>query len=121
MNVIVLQHVAVEHPGVFRDFFREDGLGVHTVELDEAEPIPNLEPFNVMVGMGGPQDVWEEDRQPWLRGEKEAIRNFVEEMKRPYLGICLGHQLLADALGGRVSKIARSRSHAHIQDISGRG
>jgi anthranilate/para-aminobenzoate synthase component II len=44
-----------------------------------------------MVGMGGPQDVWEEDRHPWLRGEKEAIRNFVEEMKRPYLGICLGH------------------------------
>ena len=103
MNVIVLQHVAVEHPGVFRDFFREDGLEVHTVELDEGELIPNLEPFNVMVVMGGPQDVWEEARHPWLRGEKEAIRKFVEEMKRPYLGICLGHQLLADAIGGRVS------------------
>jgi GMP synthase-like glutamine amidotransferase len=48
-----------------------------------------------MIVMGGPQDVWEEDQYPWMRTEKAAIRTFVMDMRRPYLGLCLGHQLLA--------------------------
>lgn len=102
MNVLILQHVAVEHPGILLDFFREDGFRWTTVELDEGETIPELHPFDLMLVMGGPQDVWQEDQYPWLRQEKAAIRKFVVEMQRPYLGICLGHQLLADATGGRV-------------------
>ena len=42
MNVIVLQHVAVEHPGIFRSFFREDGARLHAVELDEGESVPPI-------------------------------------------------------------------------------
>lgn len=103
MNLLVLQHAEVEHPGIFSNFFNEDGLQIRTVELDRGESIPQLDPFDVMVVMGGPQDVWQEDEYPWLRPEKEAIRKFVTELKRPYLGICLGHQLLADALGGKVA------------------
>ncbi len=103
MRILVLQHVAVEHPGVLRDYFRRDAITWDTVELDQGDAIPPLEPYDMMLVMGGPQDVWQEAEHPWLVMEKAAIRRFVVDMKRPYLGICLGHQLLAAALGGTVA------------------
>jgi GMP synthase-like glutamine amidotransferase len=105
-DVLVFQHVAVEHPGILRDFLREDGLTWRAVELDLGEPIPDLADFRALVVMGGPMDVWEEDLHPWLRAEKAAIRAAFER-RMPVLGICLGHQLLAEALGGEVGLASR--------------
>jgi GMP synthase-like glutamine amidotransferase len=99
-RILVFQHIACEHPGIFRDFLREDGIAWDAVELDEGEAIPDLRAYDALWVMGGPMDVWQEAEHSWLRAEKDAIRAAVEVHKKPYLGFCLGHQLLAAALGG---------------------
>ncbi len=102
MHILVLQHVRVEHPGIFRSFLGEDGHSWDAVELDEGEAIPPLDGYDGLWVMGGPMDVWQEDAHPWLREEKRFVREAVEEKGMPFLGLCLGHQLLAEALGGTV-------------------
>lgn len=64
----------VEHPGAFREFWTAHGRTWHAVELDAGQPIPELEDFELMVSMGGPMDVWQETKHPWLVAEKAAIR-----------------------------------------------
>lgn len=103
LNLLIFQHASSENPGSFCELFREDGLTLHTVELDRGDTVPDLDPFDFLLVMGGPQDVWQEDEYPWLKDEKAAIRKFVVDMQKPYLGICLGHQLLAEAIGGKVA------------------
>jgi GMP synthase-like glutamine amidotransferase len=104
MKILVLQHEACEHPGEFRRFLAEDGHDWVPVELDAGEVPPALDGFDALWVMGGPMDVWEEDRHPWLVGEKALIREAVEGRGMPFLGLCLGHQLLACALGGECAK-----------------
>jgi GMP synthase-like glutamine amidotransferase len=108
MRILVFQHVAIEHPAIFRDFLAEDGIAWDAVELDEGAPIPGLAGYDQLWVMGGPMDVWEEDSNPWLVAEKRAIREAVIDRRMPYLGFCLGHQLLAASLGGRVGKAAKA-------------
>ncbi len=107
MHFVIFQHIACEHPGVFRRFFAEDGIATTAIELDEGDRIPDLSSFDALIVMGGPMDVWQEDMHPWLTQEKAAIRHAVVDLRMPYLGLCLGHQLLAEALGGEVGPSAR--------------
>jgi len=105
MKFLVLQHINIEHPGIFLKFMKEDNIKIDTIELDENEKIPNLNPYDAMIVMGGPMDTWQEEAYPWLKPEKEAIHKFVCINKKPYLGLCLGAQLLSEAIGGKVRKM----------------
>ena len=105
MNIIVLQHIKIEDPGYIKDLMLDDGVNLTTIELDEGEKIPNnISKFDGMFCMGGPMDTFMEKEYPWLIEEKKKIREFVVDLKKPYLGFCLGCQLLGEVIGGKVVK-----------------
>jgi len=105
VRFLSLQHIAIEDPGYIKDLLLADGHNLTTIELDAGEKIPtNLEAFDVMFSMGGPMDTWMEEEHPWLIDEKKAIHQFVVDMKKPFVGFCLGCQLLGEVLGGSVVK-----------------
>lgn len=100
MKILVLQHADCEHPGFFRRLLDEDDHEWVQVELDAGETPPPLDGFDALWVMGGPMDTWQEDEHPWLVTEKALIKEAVAERGLPFFGLCLGHQLLACALGG---------------------
>jgi GMP synthase-like glutamine amidotransferase len=117
MEVIVLQHIKIEDPGYIKDLMLNDGVNLTTIELDEGEKIPNdLNKFDAMFCMGGPMDTWMEKEYPWLIDEKKKIKEFVVTLKKPYLGFCLGCQLLGEAVGGNVVK--SNPSEIGIMDVN---
>jgi len=101
VRLLILQHIACEHPGVFSDVIGERGAEAVAVELDAGEPLPDWREFDGVIAMGGPMGAGDEAEHPWLGAEKRLVREAVEA-GRPFLGVCLGVQLLAAALGARV-------------------
>ena len=105
MKIIILQHIKIEDPGYIKDLMIKDGSELTTIELDEGDKIPqDLSTYDAMFCMGGPMDTWMEKDYPWLIEEKKRIKEFVVELKKPYLGFCLGCQLLGEIIGGKVVK-----------------
>jgi GMP synthase (glutamine-hydrolysing) len=96
-RVLVVQHVAVEQPGVIGDVLQRRGVATRLVGPDE--PLPH--DASGIVVLGGPMGVYEADRHPRLREEIAMLERAIAAGK-PVLGICLGSQLLAAALGARV-------------------
>lgn len=98
-RVLVLRHGDHIPLGLLGDAIAEAGLAVHEVLLHRGEEIPPLDDFLALVVLGGEMGAYDEDRFPWLVGEKAVIRA-AHERGMPILGICLGPQLISDALGG---------------------
>ena len=97
----MLQHISCEPPGAFGEVLTERGAEVVTVELDEGQPLPDWQDFDHIIAMGGPMSVNDDDRLPWLAGEKRFVNEAVRAGKS-FWGTCLGSQLLAASLGARV-------------------
>jgi GMP synthase (glutamine-hydrolysing) len=103
MALLVLQHIECEGPGYIADFAAGRELQLEVIRVFDGTPIPDPRNAEAMIVLGGPMNVFEEDRYPWLVAENAAIQAAVGE-NIPYLGICLGSQLLAKALGASVRR-----------------
>ena len=101
MRIHSLEHAPFEGPGRIAAWAAERGHTLARTALYDGEALPALDAFDLLVIMGGAMSIHEHRNHPWLPLEKyflaEAIR-----ARKPILGICLGAQLLADVLGGKV-------------------
>jgi GMP synthase-like glutamine amidotransferase len=101
MRIHVLQHAAFEGPAAIEDWARHAGHAVNRSRLYEGEALPDLAAFDLLVVMGGTMSVNDEHLHPWLKEEKALVRSAIES-ERAVLGICLGAQMIASAMGARV-------------------
>lgn len=101
MRILVLRHVPHEHLGIFADILKEANIEFDYLNLyEEAGPV-STENYGALIILGGPMNVYETDHYPYLANEEVAIKDAMLR-KIPVLGICLGAQLIAKALGARV-------------------
>ncbi len=101
-EVLVLQHDPVESPGLIGTCLAEAGHTVRIVRSGEGEPVPrDLDAARALLVMGGPMAVYQGRRCPFLTDELRLIERAVCS-RAPVLGVCLGSQLLAAAIGGSV-------------------
>ena len=101
MKVAILQHVHYEGIGSIHPWLEKHAADVTIVRLYEKPSLPEPGGFDWLIVMGGPMNANDETAHPWLRPEKRCIAHAVSA-GRIVLGICLGAQLIASALGARV-------------------
>ena len=101
MHAHYFQHVPFEGLGSIEPRLRAEGFEVKATRFFASEALPDRSEIDFLVVMGGPMSVQDERRFPWLVTEKNFIRDVIDS-GRPVLGICLGAQLIASALGASV-------------------
>ena len=104
MNIHYLQHVFFETPGYILDWAKENNHSLSATHFYQDDyQLPDVDSFDLLVVMGGPMNIYEEEKYPYLVEEKLLIKESIEKDKM-VLGICLGAQLIADVIGGKVVK-----------------
>ncbi len=103
MRIHYLQHVPFEDLANIEVWAKEKGHSISVTRLYDDEEPPEIKDFDWLVILGGPMNIYEEKTYPWLIREKEFIGEAIAA-KKIVLGICLGAQLIADVLGGKVTR-----------------
>jgi GMP synthase (glutamine-hydrolysing) len=107
MHILVIRHVEPEGSGAIGEALRSRSIEERLVRIDAGERVPErLDGARGLLVMGGPMGVYEADRFPHLREEMRLIERAVSD-GAPVLGVCLGSQLVAAALGARVTRAAQ--------------
>lgn len=101
MHVHVLQHVPFEGLGSIEEWLLQRNMTISYTRLFESDQFPPLNGIDLIIALGGPMSVNDEETLPWLRAEKRFIAEAIDGHKA-VLGICLGSQLIANALGAKV-------------------
>ena len=101
-RVLALVNIGDDPPGHLGEIMQELGIACDAINVEDT-PLPDPTEYTAIISLGGPQHAAADDKHPYLAQEKVLIRKAVEQ-DIPYLGICLGGQLLAHALGARVTK-----------------
>ena len=100
MSVLILKNIASEGPGTIEDFLRNNNISYSIVEMSR-EDLPSADNYDTLIIMGGPMSVNEADIYPYITKEEELVKDFIKKGKK-ILGICLGAQIMAKALGAKV-------------------
>lgn len=109
MHAVILQHHPIEGPGSLVPWLARHATSSQLVRLYAGEECPAPDAVDLLIILGGPMSVNDEGEFPWLIAEKPFIRQIIDR-NRPVLGICLGSQLIASALGAAV----RANPHKEI-------
>lgn len=101
LRIHYLQHASFEGLGNIGEWSSENGHLLMATKFYENSSLPDLEHIDWLIIMGGPMGVYDEKEYRWLKAEKQFIKQALEAGK-PVIGVCLGSQLIADALGAKV-------------------
>ncbi|HJU05396.1 MAG TPA: gamma-glutamyl-gamma-aminobutyrate hydrolase family protein, partial [Nitrospiraceae bacterium] len=120
-KVVVLQHIECEPLGRIETALISEGLSAEYVRIFDGQPVPtDLNGVAGLIVMGGPMSVYEQDHYPHLRQEVKLIETALAS-RTPLLGVCLGSQLLAAALGAKVAKGSQKEIGWHPVELTHAG
>ncbi len=119
MSVLILKNTPIEGPGTIEDFLRECGIEYRVIELSR-QPLPPVENFDTLVIMGGPMSVNEADKYPYIAEEIDLVKDFIKKGKK-VLGICLGAQIMAKAMGSDVYPGSEKEIGWYDIEVNGNG
>lgn len=103
MNIHYFQHESFEDLASIHQWANKPGNKITCTKFFEKHTLPDLDTIDLLIVLGGPMSVYEEDKYPWLKEEKKFIKKAIL-LNKNVLGICLGSQLIAEVLGAKVYK-----------------